>query len=264
MINRGIFPGFFTMGNAVCGFLSILSAFEGNFSWACWFIILAGFLDALDGKVARLSRTTSQFGVELDSLADFLSFGVAPAILLYATKLNTLGKWGWILSVIYIMASSYRLARFNLMADTEEKREFLGLPVPAAALVLVSFVVMCMHLYGELRYDELLIAMIFLCSFLMVSQVQYDALPDRFNSWYDRFKVAVLAVFLIVIVISVLVNGQLFNYRVLLFPFIGLYILSGIVREFLRLSTVGVGKVTRRPYRRRASDRVKDRSDGDE
>ena len=81
---RGLMPGIFTMGNVVCGFLAILSAFEGAITTACWFIILAGFLDALDGKVARLSGGSSQFGVELDSLADFLSFGVAPATLVHA------------------------------------------------------------------------------------------------------------------------------------------------------------------------------------
>ncbi|RKX27117.1 MAG: CDP-diacylglycerol--serine O-phosphatidyltransferase, partial [Candidatus Zixiibacteriota bacterium] len=123
---RGIFPGTFTMGNVVCGFLSILSSFEGNITTACWFVVLAGFLDALDGKVARLSGSASQFGVELDSLADFLSFGVAPAVLVYAIKLSSLGKWGWMISIVYIMAAAYRLARYNLLADTEEKKEFLG------------------------------------------------------------------------------------------------------------------------------------------
>ncbi|NOY87847.1 MAG: CDP-diacylglycerol--serine O-phosphatidyltransferase, partial [FCB group bacterium] len=125
---KGLFPGTFTMGNVVCGFLAILSAFEGHITTASWFIILAGFLDALDGKIARISGSASQFGVELDSLADFLSFGVAPAVLVYSIKLNSLGKWGWIISIVYIMAAAYRLARFNLLADTEEKKDFVGLP----------------------------------------------------------------------------------------------------------------------------------------
>ena len=114
---RGIFPGTFTMGNVVCGFLAILSAFEGHTTTACWFVSLA------------------------DSLADFLSFGVAPAVLVYSIKLNSLGKWGWVFSVVYIMAAAYRLARFNLFATTEEKKNFMGLPVPIAALALVSFII---------------------------------------------------------------------------------------------------------------------------
>ena len=95
-INRGIFPGTFTMGTVVCGFLSLLSSFEGNITTACWFVILAGFFDVADGKVARLAGTSSQFGVELDSLADFLAFGIAPAIVVHSIKLSALGKWGWI------------------------------------------------------------------------------------------------------------------------------------------------------------------------
>lgn len=241
------------MGNVVCGFLGILSAFEGNVTTACWFIVLAGFLDALDGKVARISRTTSQFGLELDSLADFLSFGVAPAVIVYATRLSALGKWGWIISIVYIMAASYRLARFNLMADTEEKKDFVGLPVPAAAFALVSFIIACYHLWGGLRYDEFLVSTIVLCSFLMVSQVEYDSLPDRFQSLRERLKLAFVVGTVLVMVITLVVSGRWFNYRVLLFLFVGLYILSGIVREFYRLFTVGVGKVTGRPHPRRTA-----------
>ncbi len=138
---KGIFPGTFTMGNVVCGFLAILSAFEGEITTACWLIILAGFLDLLDGKVARLSGASTRFGVELDSLADFLSFGVAPAVIVYVIKLSSMGKWGWIISIVYIMAASYRLARFNLLAHTDEKKIFLGLPTPGAALCLVSYII---------------------------------------------------------------------------------------------------------------------------
>ncbi len=242
---RGMLPGTFTMGNVVCGFLSIMSAFEGNITTACWFIILAAFLDVLDGKIARLSGSTSQFGIELDSLADFLSFGVAPATLVFAIKLNTLGKWGWMISIVYIMAAAYRLARFNLLADTDEKKEFLGLPVPAAALALVSFIIFSYHIWGQLEYAELLISMIIVFSFLMVSQVQYDTFPDRFNSPQNRIKLIILLVAALAIA---------FKPRLLLFPFFALYILYGMVRELYRLSTVGVGKVTGKNYGRREGD----------
>jgi len=243
---RGIFPGTFTMGNVVCGFLSLLSSLEGNVTAACWFVVLAGFLDALDGKVARLSGTTSRFGVELDSLADFLSFGVAPAVVVHTVKLTSLGKWGWIISIVYIMAAAYRLARYNLMADTEEKKDFIGLPVPMAAFGLVSFVIFSYHLWGESRYDELLLAMIITFAFLMVSQVQFDSLPDQFTSLQERIKLAVLVVAAALLV---------FQPRLLLFPFVGLYILFGLVREAYRLFYVGVGKVTGRPHHRRKEDR---------
>ncbi len=234
----------FTMGNVVCGFISILSSFEGHVTTACWFVVLAAFLDALDGKVARLSGGTSQFGVELDSLADFLSFGVAPAVIVYAIKLADLGKWGWIISIVYIMAAAYRLARYNVMADVDEKKDFVGLPVPAAAVTLVSFVILAFRLWGRLEYDELLVSMIILFSFLMVSQVQYDSIPESFHSRASRIKLLLLLLGGVVVI---------FSPRLLLFPMLACYILFGMTREFYRLFHMGVGKVTGRPYLRRRS-----------
>jgi len=243
---RGIFPGVFTMGNVVCGFLSILSAFEGHVTAACWFVVLAGALDVLDGRAARLAGATSQFGVELDSLADFLSFGVAPAVLVHSIKLNSLGKWGWVISVVYIMAASYRLARYNLMADAEEKKDFLGMPVPVAAFGLVSYIIFSYGLWSELRYDEILVSMIIAFSFIMVSQIQYDTMPETFSGRWERIKLAALMVAAI---------GLLIQPRLLLFPMVATYILFGLVREGYRLFYVGVGKVTGRPYGRRKTDR---------
>ena len=232
---RGIFPGTFTMGNIVCGFLSILSAFEGNIVGAAWFIVLAGFLDALDGKVARLSGGTSEFGVELDSLADFLSFGVAPAVLVHTIKLADLGKWGWIISIVYIMSASYRLARFNLLASTDEKKDFLGLPVPAAALVLVAYIIFSYHLWGELRYSQMLVSMIIILAFLMVSQVRYEIVPDRFDTKEAKIKLALVLLSILCLLIAP---------RLLLFPILACYILFGVGREMYRLFSVGVEKVT--------------------
>lgn len=243
---RGIFPGVFTMGNVVCGFLSILSAFEGHVTAAAWFVILAGVLDVLDGKAARIAGATSQFGVELDSLADFLSFGVAPAVLVHSIKLNSLGKWGWIISVVYIMAASYRLARYNIMADSEEKKDFVGMPVPLAAFGLVSYVIFSYNLWDALEYDEILVTMIVAFSFIMVSQIQYDAMPETFSSRWDRMKL--LALVLAAICLAI-------RPRLLLFPLVAAYILFGLVREGYRLFFVGVGKVTGRPYGRRKTDR---------
>ncbi|MDH4155739.1 MAG: CDP-diacylglycerol--serine O-phosphatidyltransferase [candidate division Zixibacteria bacterium] len=243
---RGIFPGTFTMGNVVCGFLAILSAFEGHITTACWFIILAGFLDVLDGKVARLSGGSSQFGIELDSLADFLSFGVAPAVIVHAIRLNTLGRWGWIIAIVFIMAASYRLARFNVLADTEEKKEFLGLPVPVAAFALVTYIIFSYKVWGRLEHAELFVSMIVVLALLMVSQIEYEIFPDRFESRQSRIKLLILLA---------IIPAVIFKPRLLLFPIVSLYILYGIVRELYRLFHVGVGKVTGRGYRRRRTDK---------
>lgn len=249
---RGIFPGVFTMGNVVFGFIAILEAIEGHITSACWFVILAALLDALDGKVARLSGSTSQFGVELDSLADFLSFGVAPAVIVYQIKLNDLGRWGWVISIVYIMAAAYRLARYNILADSEEKKDFMGLPVPMAAMTLVGFIILSYRIWGQLEYSEWLVSMIVLFAILMVSQVQYDAIPDNFQTASGRIKLSVLVVAGIAVV---------FSPRLLLFPLLAAYILFGMVREFYRLSSMGVGKVTGRQFGRRKTDRHGDDND---
>jgi CDP-diacylglycerol---serine O-phosphatidyltransferase len=244
---RGIFPGTFTMGSVVCGFIAIIEAFEGHITTACWFVILAGLLDALDGKVARLSGGASQFGVELDSLADFLSFGVAPAVIVYAIKLNDLGRWGWVIGIVFIMAAAYRLARYNLMAETEEKRDFVGLPVPMAALTLVSFIILSYKVWGGLEYSEWLVSMIVLFAILMVSQVQYDSIPDNFQTKQGRIKLGLLIIAGILVAFS--------ERRLILFPLCALYILFGLIREFYRLFSMGVGKVTGRQFGRRKTDR---------
>jgi len=243
---RGFFPGVFTMGNVVCGFLSILSALEGHVTAACWFVLIAGVADVLDGKAARIAGATSQFGVELDSLADFLSFGVAPAVLVYSIRLNSLGKLGLIISIIYIMAAAYRLARYNIMADSEEKKDFVGMPVPLAAFGLVSYVIFSYNLWNGLQYDEILVTMIAVFSFVMVSQVQYDTWPETFSTRWDRMKALALVLAAICLVI---------RPRLLLFPLVAAYILFGLVREGYYLFFAGVGKVTGRPYGRRKTDR---------
>lgn len=234
---RGVFPGVFTMGNVVCGFFSILSTFEGHITTACWLLLFAALLDALDGKVARLSRSTSQFGIELDSLADFLSFGVAPSVIFYSITLQWLGKWGWIVSIVFIMAAAYRLARYNLMADTEEKKDFLGLPVPAAAMAILTFVIFCYHLWGGIQYHEFFITMILILSFLMVSTIQYDTMPDRFDTPAERIKLIVLVLVAIAVI---------FKPRLLLFPFVTAYILFGMIRQMYVFLVMGMGKVTGR------------------
>jgi len=228
------------MGNAVCGFLAILSAFEGDITTACWLIILSGFLDGLDGKVARLSGTTSEFGVQLDSLADFLSFGVAPAVIMYVVKLNSMGKWGWIISVVYIMAASYRLARFNLLAQTDEKKEFLGLPTPGAALLLVSYVIFSYHIWDGLEYSQYLVSMVILVAALMVSQIEYDAMPDNLNNRRNRIKL----IFITIAAIAVLARP-----RLLIFPIFAIYVIIGLVREMYRFFYLGVGLVRKHQSR---------------
>jgi CDP-diacylglycerol--serine O-phosphatidyltransferase len=132
---RGIYllPTVFTVGNLFCGFASIMQAGAGNFGWAALLILIAGVLDGLDGRIARLTNTTSEFGIEFDSLADIVSFGVAPAFLAHAWALVPLDKLGWLVAFVYVVCVAMRLARFNIQRHAEDKRHFAGLPSPAAA-----------------------------------------------------------------------------------------------------------------------------------
>lgn len=238
---RGFFPGVFTMGNLLCGFISVISVAEGEIITGCWFIILAAALDLLDGKVARIAGGESRFGIELDSLADFSSFGIAPAFLAYSVKLGSMGKMGWVVGVVYIMTASYRLARYNVMAQDEEKKYFLGLPVPAAALALVSFVLFSEEIWGSLQYLEYLVAIVIVSSGLMVSQVIYEAIPDRPRPGLLIFGFLCAA-------------ALIWQPKLVLFPLIAGFIMYGMVREAFRLSSKGVAKARSMSSRRNEED----------
>jgi CDP-diacylglycerol--serine O-phosphatidyltransferase len=218
---KGIFPGIFTVGNMFCGFVSILSSFDGEPVFAAWMIILAAFFDALDGKVARFAGSASRFGVELDSLADILSFGIAPAVLFYTLDIYPLGKWGWILGFVFVMCGAFRLARFNVQqSKLEEKLPYMGRPIPTAAITLVAYILFCNEIWGTLRFPKALITMFIAFSGLMVSGIEYETLPKfSFSDRRNKIKLIYVFVFLVILII---------NPRLALFPFGLLYILSGV------------------------------------
>jgi CDP-diacylglycerol--serine O-phosphatidyltransferase len=139
---RGIYllPNLFTTAALFAGFYAIVQAMNGQYGAAAVAIIVAGFLDGLDGRVARLTRTQSEFGAEYDSLSDMVSFGAAPALVLYEWALKDLGRFGWIAAFVYCAGAALRLARFNVMIDVVDKRYFQGLPSPAAAALVAGFV----------------------------------------------------------------------------------------------------------------------------
>jgi len=224
---KGIFPGVFTVGNMLCGFISILQSFEGEAIHAAWLIILAGFFDALDGKIARISRSASRFGIELDSFADFVSFGIAPAVIFYSFRLYVLGTWGWLLGFLFIICGAFRLARFNLEARLEEKPYFTGLPIPVAAITLCGYTLFSYELWGELLYPEVLITLVIVFSALMVSGIEYETLP-RFS--LNSKKNLIKLIYILVALIAVLLKP-----RLAIFPLGMIYVLSGIAREVYQL-----------------------------
>ncbi len=139
---RGIFllPSLLTTGNLFCGFLALILTTQGRFTEAAVAVFVAMVLDLLDGKVARLTKTTSQFGVEFDSLADVVSFCVAPAFMLYMMALAPLGRAAWLGAFLFVICGALRLARFNVYTGVVDRRYFVGLPTPAAAGMVVAVV----------------------------------------------------------------------------------------------------------------------------
>jgi CDP-diacylglycerol---serine O-phosphatidyltransferase len=225
-----VMPSAFTLGNLFFGFWAIVSAFNGNFRWAGWFIVFAGILDMLDGRVARLSGTGTRFGAELDSLVDVISFGVAPALLMYFLDFSNAGRFAWILCYIYVVAVALRLARFNVLsAGKPPSAWFTGLPSPSAGMTLAVYYPFSqttwyqesIAYYLDLQHEGLVVLMLLL-AVLMVSNVKYPKFPPiGIRSRKGIFGLTVHVIILI---------GGLFAPEYFLFPLGLFYVAFGIVR----------------------------------
>ncbi|MCH7770885.1 MAG: CDP-diacylglycerol--serine O-phosphatidyltransferase [Bacteroidetes bacterium] len=176
-ITRSVIPNLFTATNMFCGFLSIIEAGNGNYNYAAWLIVVAALFDALDGLVARLTNSSSELGVELDSLSDIVSFGAAPSILLYSTYFYQFNTIGIIVSSLPLIAGGFRLARFNLQLVGFEKSFFLGLPIPISALTITTFVLAFYNNGFATSYSDAIIPLVVILSYLMVSNIRYETLP---------------------------------------------------------------------------------------
>jgi len=178
---RVVVPSFFTLMNMLCGFLALTQVLEGAFVLACWLIVLAGFFDLLDGVMARLTDTDSPFGVQLDSLSDIVSFGVAPAFLVYGYVLNAFGPLGMIAAVLPTLCGAVRLARYNMTADDSDKESFEGLPIPGQAIAIVALVLAAENsTWGSVfALDSLrvILPVVIVLSGLMVSSIRFDTIP---------------------------------------------------------------------------------------
>jgi CDP-diacylglycerol---serine O-phosphatidyltransferase len=176
-IRRGayILPSMFTMGNMFCGYACIVYAMRGEFSTAAPFIGFAMVLDMLDGRIARMTGTSSDFGIELDSLADVISFGMAPAVLSFTWGLQPLGRVGWAVGFLFVAAAALRLARFNIQSGSQDKRYFVGMPSPAAAAVPAATVFAYPVGFGTLPEAFPVIAMVVVPALLMVSTIRFHS-----------------------------------------------------------------------------------------
>lgn len=178
-ITRAVVPSLFTTLNVFCGFLSIVHASEGRIELAAWFIIFAGIFDTLDGLMARITRSSSQFGVELDSLSDVVSFGAAPSFLVWKVHLHEMAEWGLIIAAFPLVFGAIRLARFNVQLVGFDKSHFTGMPIPMQAITLCAFLLQFAGENGALSGwpKDALAPITVALGLLMVSRVKYDTLP---------------------------------------------------------------------------------------
>ncbi|OLB48700.1 MAG: CDP-diacylglycerol--serine O-phosphatidyltransferase [Gemmatimonadetes bacterium 13_2_20CM_2_65_7] len=224
-----VVPSLFTLFNLFFGIWSMVLATRGEFYRAGWFIVFAGILDTLDGRVARISGTGTRFGAELDSLVDIVSFGVAPAFLMFQVEFAGAGSAAWIFCYFYVMAAAIRLARFNVTQAGRTKSYFIGLPSPAAGMTVATFYPFTQtELFASLHrlpWHLLLNFLMIALTILMVSNVHYATLPRA----GFRTLGGLLGLLLIVVI---LVFG-IWQHDVFLFPLGIVYMSYGVVRAVL-------------------------------
>lgn len=223
-MRKGIYilPNLFTTGSLFAGFYGMVATMNGDFKSAALWILASSIFDGLDGKVARLTGTSSKFGVEYDSLADLVSFGVAPGLLMYKWALQPFGRLGWLAAFLFVVCGALRLARFNVQVNTVENKRFVGLPIPAAASMVSATVLLFYHFGWPSSYKKLaILVLIYLLAFLMVSSFRYYSFKDPELIKRQPFAFLVLAVLLFIVIAA--------EPLVMLFVIFICYTFSGII-----------------------------------
>lgn len=195
-----ILPNLMTTGNLFSGFFAVIQAINGKFDWAAYAIVVAAIFDQLDGRLARLTRSTSKFGAEYDSLCDLVSFGMAPGIMLFLWALQPFGRLGWVACFLFVACGALRLARFNVQANVVEKNYFQGLPIPMAAGIVASSVLAFQDLEWDPTGNIGLLIMAILLAFVMVSNFRFRSFKDLDLKERLPFRYLILGVALLVIV----------------------------------------------------------------
>ena len=225
---RGVYllPNLITTASLFAGFYAIVAAIDGRYLAAAWAIFVALILDGLDGRIARMTHSTSSFGVQYDSLADLVAFGVAPALLVYLWALKPFGKFGWVAAFLFVVCGALRLARFNVQTGSMDPRFFNGFPIPAAAMVIAT-VIAFYHEIGEWAQEKhkYILVMIYVLSFLMVSNIKYFSFKKVELFKRHPFQTLVAAVLLFV---AVAMAPELMG-----FPLMCLYAASGPLSTYL-------------------------------
>ncbi len=220
-------PCMFTLASLFCGFYAIISAINSEFRTAAIAILIASIFDALDGRVARMTHSTSKFGAELDSLCDMVSFGVSPAVLAFLWALHPYGRYGWLAAFLYAAMTSLRLARFNSQDIESTSKNFVGLPCPAAAAMISASVLFChfLGIIGEVKHISLLL-LVYILSYLMVSTHTYFSFKEMPTFALKPFQ---LLIGLLLVFVLVAAEPQIMIFTLFL-----IYLASGPVYGLVR------------------------------
>jgi CDP-diacylglycerol--serine O-phosphatidyltransferase len=226
---RGIYllPSSFTVANVFCGFHAIISSIQGEHAFAGALIGIAIVLDTLDGRVARFANASSDFGKEFDSLADQVSFGVAPMVLGYTWGLHLWPRLGWLIGFLFVICGAMRLARFNIQQSSTDKRFFVGLPIPAAAGMVGALVYRFAEPLDSRAAAVPFLALVLLLSFLMVSKIRYYSFKDLD---LRRRQPPLVILFLALVIVAVFTHPQ-----VMLLVMASTYVVHGLVLKLWSL-----------------------------
>ncbi len=224
-----ILPNLFTSASLFAGFFSLVLASQNHFTGAAIAIFFSALMDGLDGKVARITGTASEFGVQFDSLADVVAFGAAPAFLAWSWQLHNFGRFGLAVSFLFLLCAALRLARFNVSVGHVSKRFFIGLPSPAGGCTLAGFVIFAEYLpaSAQMFVAATALALCFFVPLLLISRVRYFSFKELTFMKVHPYRVFVGAMVLFIVVFSF--------PRLTIFLFCLLYILSGLAYSFILL-----------------------------
>lgn len=229
-INRSYFPNSLTLMNLFSGFAAIIYISQNDFYVASLFIILGAIFDGLDGALARILNTSSELGVQLDSLCDIVTFGIAPSYMLYQVYFYQFNEFGIIISSLPVLSGALRLARFNVNTNAfSDKKFFIGFPIPSGAITIISYVLF--YQLSDTYFNEYkhitIIAITIATALAMVSTIRYDNMPKPKLS-YIKEKPFTFAFFIVGIALSIITKGKF------IFPFMIIYLTSGAIRACYR------------------------------
>lgn len=228
---KGVYllPNTITLCGMFAGFFAILSAINGNFLNAAWAIIIANIFDGLDGWIARLTNTSTRFGIELDSLSDLVAFGVAPSVMMYKWTLAPFGRLGWAAAFLFVACGALRLARFNIQTGVPGSKAFKGMPIPGAATILASVVIFYYEFWTGIPGKNIFFPIItIMLSLLMVSTLRYHGLKEI--DFRERKPFWVLIVFVLVLFVLFV------HPPTAIFIFAMAYLLWGIIENTILLA----------------------------